>query len=355
MKGIISAMENLTSQTLALMKAETEIRRACKNAWTKQKTKASLTEEIRRIISHALRSVRLKELAVVASYSLWRFYDRQWREYSRLQGVKGMAWLYLLTLGDEARKSKTTGLDKRQARNGLKALGYNVSGGEAPLINGVPMRMYEKRYFEKYVKPTFERLLADEPRDPHDISGRNTLRNRAEMEVRYNGHLEQIYELKQNGEKLVIASTHSDCSDRCRPWQGRVYSLDGSYGVTDDGRRYIPLETATDVFYTTKAGKTYKNGLLGFNCRHYLEPYQTGLTFPSWSRATEKREYNITKGKRYLERGIRKWKYRADMFDGQSEEEYKKAVRKIDVWERRYSDFCRKHNRAEDKTRTLIL
>lgn len=333
-----------------MQRAETEIRRACKDAWTKQKTKTALTADIRRIIHKAVGKIRIRNLKIAATYSLWQFFHRQWREYMHLQGAKGLVWLYLLTLkgkGDTARKN--------EARANLKALGFEVGKGEMPYINGVPMRLYSKTYFEKYVKPTFERLLKDEPKDPHDVSGRNTLRNRAEMEVRYNDHLEQIDMYKQSGEKLVIASTHSDCSERCRPWQGRVYSLDGTTGKTDDGRRFVPLETATDIFYTTKAGITYKNGLLGFNCRHYLVPYQKGLAFPRWSRSMENKEYGITKTQRYIERGVRKWKYRADLYEGQDPKEYGKAQNKVKIWESRYDDFCRKNHRAIDKTRTTIL
>lgn len=340
---------------MALVRAETEIRRACKNAWLQKKTKTALNEEVRRIISKALRSVRMRELAAVAAYSLWQFYNRQWREFLRLQATKGIVWLYLLSLlGKDAQKEKNVTSIKR-AKTALRGMGYSVSGVDDPLINGVPAQMYANRYFRDFVKPTFERLLADEPRDPHDLSGRNTLRNRAEMEVRYNGHLEQIKELRDSGEKLVIASTHSDCSDRCRPWQGRVYSLDGSSGKTDDGRSYVPLETATDIYYTTKAGKTYKNGLLGFNCRHYLVPYRSGFHFPNWKKSTENREYAITKKQRYLERGIRMWKNRADIMRGQSEEDYKEANRKIRQWNARYEKFCQENNRAVEKTRTTIL
>ena len=342
----------LTKQTLSLMKAETEIRRAVKDAFTRQASKTSLTREVKDIIRRALKGVTIRRLKIAAFYSLWQFYDRQWSEISRLQAAKAITWACLLTLTGKSGTEQKTGVSKEQARRVLKAEGYSVTPA---LINGVPMRMYAKKYFEEYVKPTFERLLSDEPKDPHDISGRNSLRNRAEMEVRYQGHLDQISDLKRSGHKLVIASTHSDCSDRCRPWQGRVYSLDGTSGKTDDGRQYVPLEQATDVFYTTKAGITYKNGLLGFNCRHYLIPYQNGLQFQKWARGVEQREYGITKKQRYMERVIRKWKYRAEMYRGQDDDLYKEAKRKAAFYELQYREFCRKNHRAEEKTRTTIL
>ena len=45
--------------------------------------------------------------------------------------------------------------------------------------------------------------------------------------------------------RLVICDTHSDCSERCSRWQGGIYSLDGTEGYTEDGKKYDPLEKAT--------------------------------------------------------------------------------------------------------------
>lgn len=131
---------------------------------------------------------------------------------------------------------------------------------------GVAMQKYADDYIRENVRPVLNELARQQAKDPDDVSGRNSLRNRAEMEARYQGHIDNIQRLRDSGARLVVASTHADCSERCRPWQGRVYSLDGTSGTTDDGRKYVPLETATDVWYTTKSGKRYKNGLLGFNC-----------------------------------------------------------------------------------------
>ena len=86
----------------------------------------------------------------------------------------------------------------------------------------------------------------------------------SEMNERRNEQRNMIKELREKT-RLVICDTHSDCSDRCFKWQGRVYSLDGTSGRTDDGREYIPLEVAVnDTTYGLH------NGLLGYNCRHKL-------------------------------------------------------------------------------------
>lgn len=191
-----------------------------------------------------------------------------------------------------------------------------VSGGtEAPLLgqrHGIPNGIYAKDYMRK-VNEVYTRLAKDDALDPDDISGRNSMRNRAEMEVRNDFHQDEIQSLKDKGAKLVVCSTHADCSDRCFKWQGRVYSLDGTSGKTADGHAYVPLETATDVYYTTKAGKTYKNGLLGFNCRHRLYEYVPGMGIPKVSKAEQKKENKINTRQREMERNIREWHMREDL------------------------------------------
>ena len=200
--------------------------------------------------------------------------------------------------------------------------------------------------------------MRDIPRDPDDLrrdsERRNSLRNRAEMEVRYDDHLRQIEDFRAKGTKLVIASTHADCSDRCRPWQGRVYSLDGTSGTAPDGRKYVPLEDATDIFYTTKAGKVYKNGLLGFNCRHFLVEYQPFLRFPRPSAEKQREEYKITLTQRSMERDVRRLRVEADTWRGIDADRARKATKKATEAYRRYRDFSKAHDRAYYPSRVQI-
>ena len=222
-------------------------------------------------------------------------------------------------------------------------------------ILGSPIKKYMQSYMRDNVKPALDRLAKQQARDPDDVTGRNTLRNRAEMEVRYQDHLDQIGNFKASGVKLVIASAHADCSERCRPWQGRVYSLDGTRGTTDDGRAYVPLEEATDVFYTTKAGKTYKNGLLGFNCRHYLVAYKKGYRFPKPAAEAERKEYAITIEQRRLEREVRKWRMVAVESKNLDRERYLDAKKRATAANNAYIAFSKQHNRAYYPSRIKII
>lgn len=333
--------------------AETKIRQEVKYQYFSRMPKQWIDGRIDKIISEALKEIKIPALKEAAVRSLKKFYNRQYselqRSFGRLLPVLG-AFLLLSGKrlnGDDIRPTPS---EKKRAEEFLAENGY-----DGARLMGVPLQRYSQDYIKENVSPALERLALQEAKDPDDISGRNSLRNRAEMEVRYQGHLDSISELRGRGVKLVVASAHADCSERCRPWQGRVFSLDGTSGVTDDGRRYVPLTEATDVFYTTKAGKRYKNGLLGFNCRHYLVEYRKGFRFPRPNPVAEKREYEITEEQRRLERQVRKWRIKAVESKGQDNEAYKKAKGKAVQWNNAYIAFSKAHRRAYYPSRIKIL
>ena len=234
----------------------------------------------------------------------------------------------------------------------LKRRGFT---GDNAFNVGVPTQTYMRDYVNKKVKPIIDELAKQTALDTDDVSGRNSLRNRAEMEVRYAKHLEDIAGLKAKGVRLVIASVHADCSKRCSPWQGKVYSLDGSYGRTDDGRSFQPLENATDVYYTTKVGKVYKNGLLGFNCRHYLVPYEKGYRFPKPNAREERKQREITERQRALERAVRAWESRALEAKGIDDTGYKEALKKAKQWRSEYILYSKENGRAFYPSRLTII
>lgn len=122
--------------------------------------------------------------------------------------------------------------------------------------------IYPDRIDVEDVRKKVKSKIRELAQDGGDGSG---LRNRAEMYVRHEAQQASIDEMRASGVKLVWASSHIDCSKRCAPWQGKLYSLDGTYGEIN-GHQYQPLENAVNVYVTTKAGRVWKNGLLGFNC-----------------------------------------------------------------------------------------
>lgn len=340
-------------QAIALEEAETKIRQVTKDEFFAQTPKAAIDRQIFRIIRDAENAITIPSLREAARQSLLRFYTAQYEELRRSFGWQLVLLTALFTLQGRTlagREIKPTAVQRTTAVRTLEDAGYDRSR-----LLGVPLQKFSKDYMRENVKPALDRLAAQQARDPDDVSGRNTLRNKAEMEVRYQAHLDSIEELKRKGVRLVICSTHADCSERCKPWQGRVYSLDGSRGTTDDGRHYQPLETATDIYYTTKAGKTYKNGLLGFNCRHFLVPYKSGYRFPKPNAAEERKEYNITQTQRRMEAEVRKWRTVAVENKDLDRERYLDARRKAIAANKAYIAYSKQNNRAYYPSRTALL
>lgn len=326
--------------------AETRIRETVKNEFFKQTPAATIGKKADKIIFEALKDVKIPALRDAALRSLRNFARRQYNELKRSFGTNMTVLLALLKLTDTGASDAA----KQASRRTLVNRGYDDAN-----LYGTALKKFSEDYMRRNVRPALDRLAKQFTLDPDDVSGRNSLRNRAEMEVRYNGHLEQIDDLRAAGYKLVIASAHADCSERCRPWQGRVYSLDGTSGITDDGRSYQPLENATDVWYTTRAGKRYKNGLLGFGCRHYLIPYRSGYSFPKPNPAEEARQYAITQKQRELERNVRYWRTKAITDKNVDRASYLNARKKAIEWNNEYIRYSREHRRAFYPSRTKII
>lgn len=129
--------------------------------------------------------------------------------------------------------------------------------------------------FNRDVQTRVKELMNDLVNSDYD-DGSHNLRNIAEMTARYEAQQENKKALVEAGTKLVYVPPHANCSKRCQPWQGRVYSLDGTSGEID-GRKYVPIETATDVYWhSNRTGRDYPNGLFSYNCRHEMRPYERG-------------------------------------------------------------------------------
>ena len=332
-----AAFDKLNPYALAFENAQTLIREIVKKAFLRQVPMSAAREAIIKVIEQATQNEKIPRLQDAGRRSLWAFAENQLQTW-RSMDVDAEMLLFLGEWRQGKQPAQTSAYIGTEAANG--------GGSISPRVYdmGVPLQQYYKDVWENKVKPIIDRLVEDTPLDPNDITGRNSLRNLAEMEVRYNGHLDNIAELKNAGVKIVVCSSHADCSDRCAPWQGRLYSLDGTSG-TIDGHKYIPLEVATDIYYTTKAGITYKNGLLGFNCRHHLEQYQ-GELLPQISSEQSKKESDITKQQRAMERAVRKVEAKAIMLKDIDARAARQAKREATKLYQEYMDFSVANNRA---------
>lgn len=178
---------------------------------------------------------------------------------------------------------------------------------------------------------------------------KGSLRNRAEIHTRYETQQNELKKLIAEGVEYVWASSHADASERCAPWQGKLYSLNGTSG-TLDGNSFVPLEEAM------RGTKGDGNGLLGYNCRHRLIPYKKDSRAPTDYTAEQlKRERAIDQEQRRRERGIRKTKEKAFLLQGV---DYKKSLNlfaRAREKTREYEQFSRENARAFYPYRTQVM
>ena len=176
--------------------------------------------------------------------------------------------------------------------------------------NEPDIRQYRKSYMDK-VKEVWSKLSSSNAK--YDYDSKVSLRNVAEMDIREQKHIKELERMVESGNNLVWISTHANCSERCEPWQGKMYSLDNTYG-TFNGTKYQPLSNATDIYAITKSGKTYKNGIIsGFNCRHFITPATNKKPQHITAEVIQK-ERDINDTQRYLERGVRMYREQAILF-----------------------------------------
>lgn len=140
-------------------------------------------------------------------------------------------------------------------------------------------------------------------------------RNIAEMSVRFEAYKNTKQQLKDKGTRLVYVPSHSNCSKRCQPYQGKVYSLDGTSG-TIDGRRFIPIEdVAENVTYKSeRTGRTYYNGLFSYNCRHTLEPYEKGMNIQQIPSGVIEKTREAEMQQREMERHYRSLREKEELY-----------------------------------------
>ena len=119
----------------------------------------------------------------------------------------------------------------------------------------------------------------------------NGLFGQAEVDAMRRRQEAQIEAIAASGNNLVLVSSHADCSILCQPYQGRLYSLDGTSGIASDGRSYTPL---ADAVGPTKLTHRY--------CKHTFLPYKPNVAAPVFSKEEMDAEADITATQRQMER-----------------------------------------------------
>ncbi len=137
--------------------------------------------------------------------------------------------------------------------------------------------------------------------------------------------------------EYIKISEHLACRPNHFPWQGTIIKRE-------------------DLIEVTHYGEV--DGLGGINCKHYFEPYygdKKGNELKKYTQEETAKAYKLSQHQRYLERGTRKWKRKAEMFKSSEDLElYSKAKYKTKEWQLRTKEFTEQNNLKRDFTREYV-
>jgi hypothetical protein len=223
-----------------------------------------------------------------------------------------------------------------------------------PFIDNSPKGLAVIDNYREQVKDTLKELASETPivtRKRVDGSTyKISLRNLAEVRVRYEANSQDLENFTNQGIDLVWTSSHADSSGRCQPFQGKLYSVSGKTGVVD-GNSYTPLDDAL------RGLDNDGNGIIsGYNCRHRLVPYQQGMKPPTdYDEATIKKERALDQKQRNYENRIRNLKQEEKLLRSVGENEQASLLRSR--WQQlnqEYEGFSLTNGRAFYRWRTVL-
>lgn len=207
--------------------------------------------------------------------------------------------------------------------------------------------------YDKKLKLAMKALAAEPPlvaqtdgRKAYTVS----LRNRAEMTVRYEANLSELQAFIASGVEYVWTTSHPDASPRCAPHQGKLYSLnaDNKQGMHNG----IPYAYLPDILKLND-GNSIING---YNCRHRLVAYEDDSHPPKeYTRQEIRREYAIDQKQRAFENNIRQLKTEERLMraggDIESAQKLRRRWRKLNT---KYQIDSLKMGRAFYRWRTVV-
>ena len=298
----LAKKQGLKWQTLLVQDCETDIKIVTLEGVKNKTPFGALNRRVTQLINDTVAQLDSQELKALAKESLTNYASRIYLEWLYIYGTKENADMIMAIF-----LLNNVSVPEKVVKK-LMALPVGSNERTGAYNRAVANDIYNKDYEKEVVRRVNEILdtVAKE-----DYSERYSLRSGVEIRLRQEWHENQIQGFKDKGINLVWIDTHANCSERCEPFQGRLYSLDGTSGEKD-GVKFVPLETATDIPYTTKTGKTYKNGCIsGFNCRHKLIPYYKGFRPQPIPQAVIDKQREIDNTMRRLERTVRIYESRS--------------------------------------------
>ena len=153
--------------------------------------------------------------------------------------------------------------------------------------------------------------------------------------------------------QLIEVSSHMGARPLCAPYQGRIFSRDGSRGVTTDG-------AGGKIYYTplseTSCGQPA--GLFGINCGHVQYPFVPGINFQRYfpyPKEENDRRYMQFQQQRAMERGIRAAKRECMMLQETGDTEgLQKASLRLRNQREKYSAYCKETGLRQHNDRTQV-
>lgn len=351
METLSSPNENVAQKALIIVSSATT---KIKEAITKGLIEGNSQDEITKVLNKT-----------IATYCKQINNLQLQEETRRSLVVSARKWYYQL--------NQTIRILKRNALNGLaqdgtvyavdiKALLNNVDGVGfnqlRPLLDQSKKGLAIIENYNQKLKVAIKALAAEPPKVitvSHTETRKGytytmSLRNRAEMMVRYDANLRDLDNLISKGVEYVWTTSHPDASPRCAPYQGKLYSLNPNNpsGVIN-GNRYTYLP---DVLMLNE-GNSIING---YNCRHRLVEYQVSSHAPNeYSKTEIKKEYANDQKQRYYENNIRLLKTEERLLRASGNTEDAKGLRlKWRRMNKQYEIESLKMNRAYFTWRTRI-
>ena len=153
--------------------------------------------------------------------------------------------------------------------------------------------------------------------------------------------------------QLIEVSSHMGARPLCAPYQGRIFSRDGSKGVTVDG-------AGGKIYYTPLSETSYGQpaGLFGINCGHVQYPFVPGINFQRYfpyPKEENDRRYMQFQQQRAMERGIRAAKRECMMLQETGDTEgLQKASLRLRNQREKYSAYCKETGLKQHNDRTQV-
>ncbi len=155
------------------------------------------------------------------------------------------------------------------------------------------------------------------------------------------------------GINLIEVSSHMGARPLCAPYQGRIFSRDGSKGVTTDG-------AGGKIYYTPLSETSYGQpaGLFGINCGHVQYPFVPGINFQRYfpyPKEENDRRYMQFQQQRAMERNIRAAKRECMMLQEAGDTEgLQKASLRLRTQREKYRAYCKETGLKQHNDRTQV-